>query len=1374
MDADLGDIGETPHDPGETQYGLGEPAGSVSVRPVAAGIVAELAAVGFADAVEVGRGGFGVVYRCRQVRLGRLVAVKVLTVELDDNRARFVREQQAMAQLTGHPNIVSVLQIGEIASGRPFLVMPFCGAGSVGDRIAEAGALGVDEVLRLGVKMAAALASAHRLGIVHRDVKPANVLLTDYGEPALGDFGIARTAQSGFKTITGLFVGSPAFTAPEIIGGDPVGPPCDVYALGATLFCGLAGHAAFERRDDEDLLAQFARIAGGTLPDLRESRVPDDVAGVVELAMARNPTDRPTAEGLGELLQAAQARHGLPVDTMALSDSAPAAYRSGPPEPRAAGRAGGPDIVSFPGAEYKQVTVLFADVVDSMDLAVAVGGERFREIMTELVNRASAVVRRFGGTVDKFTGDGIMAVFGAPTSLEDHAFRACLAGLGIQEELARLAVDVEARDGVGLQLRVGLNSGEVIVGETGSGGLGYTAVGTTVGMAQRMESVAPPQGVLLSESTARLVEDAAVLGEPELVHIKGAAKPVPARRLRGVAARREPGSAGRSTLVGREVELHTIAAMLDRATNGRGCVVNVVGPAGIGKTRLVSEAVELAKTLGVQVYSTHCESHTSDIPFAVLARLLRAVGGISDLDAQAARTKTRSQAPLDADPEDLLLLDDLLGIADPDTATPKIDPDARRRRLTALINATQSARTEPALYIIEDTHWIDGVSDSMLADFIAIIPRTASLVLTTHRPEYHGALAQLPAAQTLALAPLTHSEAVALIDELLGTDPSVRDLTEVIASRAGGNPFFAQEIIRDLAERGVLQGQRGAHVCRTEMTEVRVPATLQAAIAARIDRLEAAAKQTLRAAAVIGSRFSPDLLTGLGIKPAIDELVRAEFVDQVRFTGSGEYGFHHPLIRTVAYESQLKSDRAELHRRVAAAIESREPAAVKQNAALIAEHLEAAGDGHAAYGWHMRAARWATKRDIAAARQSWERATRIADALPAQEPDRTTMRIAPRTMLCATAWRVHVNVAGARFDELHELCSAAGDKASLAVAMIGLVMDHVYQDKIRDASRLASEAIALIESVGDPTLTLALAPPAIYAKIDDGEWTDVLGWSQRVIDLAAGDSSMDNLLGAWSPLAAALTTRAMARWWLGRPGWRDDLRQALAITHSADPASSVTVVSVGYWPGITNGVLISDDDAMREIETALQVAERSGDDLGVSLARLTLGVALVHRDTDAERDRGEKLVAQVGDEFRRRGYNLSALPIVDVYLARERARRGDRDGAISLMRAAADHLFSEGRLLAWGTVASGALVETLLDGATDSDVAEAQAAIERLAAAPAAEGLAIREIWLLRLRALLAQAHGDATTYADFRDRYRDMARTLEFDGHIASAAAMP
>ena len=1023
-------------------------------------------------------------------------------------------------------------------------------------------------------------------------------------------------------------------------------------------------------------------------------------------------------------------------------------------------------------AEYKQVTVLFADVVHSMDIAAAVGAERLREIMADLADRCAAVVQRYGSTVARFTGDGIMAVFGAPVALEDHAVRACLAALGVQEETKRLAVDVGERDGVDLRLRVGLNSGEVTAGGLGSGQFGYAAVGEQVGVAQRMESVAPPGGVMLSASTARLVEGAAILGEPELVQIKGADARVPARRLLGMGDGHRADWRAESTLVGRRWEMSAVDGLLDRAIEGHGAVVGVVGSPGIGKSRLVREVAVMAGRRGVDVFTVFCESHTNQVPFHTVARLLRAALGVEGLDGQSARDRVRDWVP-DADPEDVLLFHDLLGIAAPDVVLPKIDPDARRRRLTALVNAASLARTEPAVFVIEDAHWIDEVSESMLAGFLTVVPQTPSLVLVTFRPEYRGALTRVTAAHTVGLAPLSDSETAALVAELLGPDPSVDALGQTIADRAAGNPFFAEEIVRELAERGVLRGQPGAYLSAAEVSEVSVPATLQATIAARIDRLEPRAKRTLSAAAVTGAKFSPELLETLGIDPVLEDLVAAQLVDQVRFTGQPEYVFHHPLIRTVAYEAQLKSDRAELHRRVAAAIETRDPATVEENAALIAEHLQAAGDGHAAYGWHMRAAAWATNRDIGAARLSWERAQKIADALPAEDPHRAALRIAPRTMLCGTAWRVHDHAARDRFDELRELCAAAGDKVSLAIGMAGLVMDHAFQDRMREASQLASEAWTLIESLADPTLAVGLSFAAIYAKAESAEWSDMLRWSQTVIDLADGDPSKGNFL-IGSPLALAFTSRATARYCLGRPGWRDDLQHGLAMAQSADPMSYAFAAAYVYFAGLLFGVLAADDRAMREIEDALRIAERSSDDLAMGFAPAILGVALVHRQAAAERDRGHKLLTEASDVLLRREHNLGDVPIINVFMARERARHGERDDAIPLMRAAADHLFGEGRLLAWGVPATGVLVETLLDRGAESDTAEAETAIERLAAAPTDDGVAVRDIWLLRLRTLLAQAHGDAAAYAEFRDRYRDMARTLGFEGHIAWAEEMP
>ncbi len=1041
-------------------------------------------------------------------------------------------------------------------------------------------------------------------------------------------------------------------------------------------------------------------------------------------------------------------------------------------EPREGARfcdgCGAPVTAHDTRAEYKQVTVLFADVVHSMTIAAAVGAEPLREIMTDLVDRASAVVQRYGGTVDKFTGDGIMAIFGAPTALEDHALRACLAALGIQDEVKQLAAEVERRDSVDLRLRIGLNSGQVIAGEIGSGARGYTAIGEQVGLAQRMESVAPPGGVMLSESTARLVEGAAVLGEPEMVHIKGAEDAVPARRLLGVAS--QPGGIGRfeTTLVGRQWEMSMVTGVLDRLVGGHGCVVCVAGQAGIGKSRLVHETAAIARRRGVEVFSTCCESHAGDISFHVVAQLLRAIVGISDLDGEAARARVRGQFPDGVDPQDLVLLDDLLGIRDPGADLPPIDPAARRRRLTALINAVSLARTEPRLYILEDAHWIDAVSESMLAEFLKVIPKTPSMALITYRPHYHGALAQVPGAQTVALDPLGDADISALVGELLGADPSVGAVAALITERTAGNPFFAEEMVRELAEQGVLEGERARYRCRTDVAEVSVPATVQAVIAARIDRLDPSAKQTLSAAAVIGARFGPDLLASLGIEPALEALVDAELIDQVRFTPRAEYAFRHPLIRAVAYESQLKADRAKLHRSLAAAIEAGDPGSVEQNASVIAENLEAAGDVQLAYDWHMRAGAWSTHRDIAAARLSWERACQIADALPPDDPGRTGMRIAPRTLLCGTAYRVHAVDALARFEELRELSSLAGDKASLAMGMAGQVMDHAIHARVQEASALASELIVLVEAIADPDMIIGLSWIPTLVKIEIGEYSNVVRWSQRVIELADGDPTKGNFLMG-SPLAFAHATRAIGRASLGRPVSEvlPALPLAAAMSRETDPTTHAIIITITYGLGIVVGGLLADDAALKLAEEAVHNAERSADDFALGHAQNALGLALMHRDSPTERQRGLEVLTQLRDMCLHGHWTLSEVPMIEAVIAREQGRRGDLDGAIAALREAVDDLFDAGQF-AWCIPPTGMFVETLLARGREDDLQEAHTAIERLAAAPME--VVDREIWVLRLRALLAGARGDEAAHRILSRKHRAMATKLGRLGQMAMA----
>src|SRR5271155_1624744 len=279
---------------------------------------AELRDAGFQDIAEIGHGGFGVVYRCAQPLLDRTVAVKVLTADLDqENLDRFLREQHAMGRLSGHPNIVTILQVGTTTTGRPFIVMPYHAKNSLEALIRRHGPLDWCETLRIGVKLAGALDAAHRANVLHRDVKPGNILLTEYGEPELTDFGIARIA-GGFQTATGVITGSPAFTAPEVLEGKTPTPASDVYSLGATLFCALTGHAAFERRSDERVVAQFLRITSQPVPDLREHGFPADVAAVIERAMVRDPVARPaSATAFGEELRQVQRILGAAVDEMA-------------------------------------------------------------------------------------------------------------------------------------------------------------------------------------------------------------------------------------------------------------------------------------------------------------------------------------------------------------------------------------------------------------------------------------------------------------------------------------------------------------------------------------------------------------------------------------------------------------------------------------------------------------------------------------------------------------------------------------------------------------------------------------------------------------------------------------------------------------------------------------------------------------------------------------------------------------------------------------------------------------------------------------------------------------------------------------------------
>jgi adenylate cyclase len=578
--------------------------------------------------------------------------------------------------------------------------------------------------------------------------------------------------------------------------------------------------------------------------------------------------------------------------------------------------------------------------------------------------------------------------------------------------------------------------------------------------------------------------------------------------------------------------------------------------------------------------------------------------------------------------------------------------------------------------------------------------------------------------------------------------------------------------VRDLAERGVIEGDRGAFLCHDGGSEIRVPATLQAAIAARVDRLGAAAKQALYAGAVIGTRFRTDLMNTLlneasRSDSAIAELLGAELIDRVPSSPGAEYAFRHPLIRSVAYESQLRAGRAELHHRVAVAIQETSAGSTEQNAALIAEHFEAAGALHAAFDWHMRAGAWATNRDRAAARASWQRARQVADRLPPEDSDRISKQIASLTTLCGTLWLTGGSVADTGFEQLRELCAVSGDKTSLAIGMAGIVMTLTGHNRHREAAQLSSDLALLVESIGNPAATCGLLLAVAYAKSEIGEISAALRFAERVVRLADDDQAKGYMFMG-SPAAGATRMRGLYRLCLGITGWRSDADAAIAMAAPLYPTARVAAIMYKYILAIPIGARRADSTALRETAEALQIAEQAADDFTLVQAQLARGLVLV--DHDGLRREGVALLSQARDAAVKQGFTMNALALVDPAIARESARNGDLDGAIERSRLAIADMYDTGAVLSLG-IATTVLVEALVDRGAQGDLNEAQLAIDRLASVPAEPALVLHKLPLLRLRARMAWVRGDHAASRKFMQDYRTKAAAADFEPLVADYA---
>jgi adenylate cyclase len=1015
--------------------------------------------------------------------------------------------------------------------------------------------------------------------------------------------------------------------------------------------------------------------------------------------------------------------------------------------------------------EHKQVTVLFADVVGSMKLAATLNAERLQEVMNELFNRAAAVVQRYQGTVDKFTGDGLMALFGAPVALEDHAVRAGIAALEIQSVTKQLAAEVFRRDGVALDIRIGLNSGDVVVGEIGSGPGRYTAVGHPVGMAQRMEAAAPVGGVLCALSTAELVAGAAQLGPVLRVAVKGADEPVPARALLAIESDRMVLGRNEGQLLGRDAELSRLEHTLDA---GAGCFVAVVGGPGVGKSRLINEFTSTAAGRGADVVGARCEAHTATVAFSALSRLLRAMFDVDRLPEAEARAQTVAQyaGMLTPDSADARILFDAMRIGDAKAPPLQVSVDGHRRRLAEMMTQAVRERPRRTVLILEDAHWIDEPTDGVLAEFATNIAATDSILIATYRPEFHGALSA-NADQIVSLQPLSESASVRMIGQLLGDHPSVVGLAERIALAAAGNPFFIEEIVRDLAGRGVLSGSRGRYRLLDDVDEISVPGTVQAVLAARIDRLPGDAKAMLNAAAVIGSQFDLESLRVLRQEIKSDqlaELVSAELIDQTEFTPRQRFCFRHPLVRAVAYESQLASTRVDAHGRLAAAIEARDPSAVEENAALIASHLEAAGKLAAAYQWHMRAAAWLRPRDLVAARTQWARARHIADQLPEDHDSVIAMRIAPRTMLVSTTFFVgEAADSDERYRELRDLTTRSGNMTSLAIATAGRIWSYSVNDyRVPEAAALASEIDGIIDSIQCDAQTKSIILIAVaYARFATCDFDGALRVIETIQALPHDQLIVENSI---SDSLKGVIEICMGHHEQGKR----------SLTKGTDEARVLPPVNyaaaLSYWVALLAAVgTYATEDLVDEMRNVLRRAESFGDVFGIIAAQWAYASALL-RSGGQCRDEAIELLERVRASIAKHKVWRLALTTVVPDLALDAARRGKRDEAIAELRESVAVQMTGGSPVFAGC-AGEALVELLVDRGTVDDLAEANRIVDQWQTRR--PGPPALDLWWLKSRAILARARGDVERYAELATQYLELCRMVDARGRFAEARRM-
>jgi class 3 adenylate cyclase/tetratricopeptide (TPR) repeat protein len=604
--------------------------------------------------------------------------------------------------------------------------------------------------------------------------------------------------------------------------------------------------------------------------------------------------------------------------------------------------------------ERKQVTVLFADLKGSLELLAERDPEEARQLLDPVLERMMEAVHRYEGTVNQVMGDGIMALFGAPIAHEDHAVRACYAALRMQASAQQYAEEVQRTHGVPFQIRVGLNTGEVVVRSIGSDlHMDYTAVGQTTHLAARMEQMAMPGSILITADVLMLAEGYVQVKPLGPVPIRGLSMPVEVYEVIGagpVRTRLQAATArGLTRFVGRQVELEALRQGLEKADAGHGQVLALVGEPGVGKSRLVYEFIHSHRTHRWLILESDSVSYGKATPYLPVLGLLKAYFQLDNRDdGRKIREKiTGKLFTLDRALDPILpALLALLEVPVEDAQWQALDPPQRRQRTLEAVKRLllRESQVQPLLVVFEDLHWIDIETQAFLDSLVESLPTARILLLVNYRPEYQHAWGHKTYYTQLRLDPLPRESAEELLQALLGDDAGLVSLKRLLIDRTEGNPFFLEESIRTLVETRALVGERGAYRLTQALQRIRVPATVQAVLAARIDRLLPEEKRLLQAAAVIGTDVPFALLQAIAELP--DEALRrglahlqgAELLYEMRLFPELEYTFKHALTQQVAYESLLQERRRALHGHIVEALETLYPDRLADQVERLAHH----------------------------------------------------------------------------------------------------------------------------------------------------------------------------------------------------------------------------------------------------------------------------------------------------------------------------------------------------------------------------------------------------------------------------------------------------